>query len=94
MVAVRTRRGRMGRILTEMGALRALRSKGYLNCFAGQDKRAFVVSGTPLSREGSVVRYGVGRALLLSRRLELVEGDSFVAAYRLKLPAKRKEKAS
>ena len=80
----------MGRILTEMGALRALRRKGYLNCFAAQDKRAFVVSQTPLSREGSVVRYGVGRALLLSRRLELVKGDSFVAAYRLKAPARRK----
>jgi hypothetical protein len=80
----------MGRILTETGALRALRRKGYLNCFAGPDKRAFVVSDAPLSREGSVVRYGVGRTLLLSRRLELVKGDSFVAAYRLKSTAKKK----
>ena len=42
----------MGRILTETGALRALRRKGYLNCFAGEDKRAFVVSEDPLSRGG------------------------------------------
>jgi len=74
----------MGRILTETGALRAIRRKGYLNCFAGPEKRVFVVASAPLSRDGSALRYGVGRALLLSRRLELVKGDSFVAAYRLK----------
>ena len=80
----------MGRILTEAGALRAIRRRGYLNCFAAPEKRVFVVSAMPLSRDGSALRYGVGRALLLSRRLELVKGDSFVAAYRLKTePPKR-----
>lgn len=75
----------MGVIWTETGALRALRRKGYLNCFATPERRTFVVSDAPLSRKGSTLCHGVGRVLLLSRQLELVKGDSFSAAYRLKL---------
>jgi hypothetical protein len=80
----------MGRIWTETGAIRAIQRKGYLNCFSSPQQRYFVVSAIPLSRKGSVLLYGVGRALMLNRKLELVTGNSFVAAYRLKvsLPAK------
>lgn len=76
----------MGRIWTESGAIRAIRRKGFLNCFSTPERRYFVVSTIPLSREGSVLLYGVGRALMLNRKLELVRGDSFAAAYRLKQP--------
>jgi hypothetical protein len=74
----------MGRIWTENGAIRAIRRKGFVNCFSTPKRRYFVVSATPLSKEGSTLRYSVGRALMLNRRLELVKGDSFCAAYRLK----------
>jgi hypothetical protein len=74
----------MGRIWTEAGAIRAIRKKGYLNCFASPERRYFVVSAIPLSRDGSRLRYSVGCALMLARKLELVRGDSFSAAYRLK----------
>jgi hypothetical protein len=77
----------MGRIWTESGAIRAIRRKGFLNCFSTPERRYFVVSAIPLSREGSALLYGVGRALMLKRKLELVSGDSFAAAYRLKQPA-------
>lgn len=76
----------MGRIWTESGAIRAIRRKGFLNCFSTPERRYFVVSANPLSRDGSVLLYGVGRALMLKRKLELVRGDSFAAAYRLKRP--------
>jgi hypothetical protein len=76
----------MGRIWTESGAIRAIRRKGFLNCFSTPERRYFVVSASPLSREGSALLYGVGRALMLKRKLELVRGDSFAAAYRLKQP--------
>jgi len=76
----------MGRIWTESGAIRAIRRKGFLNCFSTPERRYFVVSAVPLSKEGSVLLYGVGCALMLKRRLELVRGDSFAAAYRLKQP--------
>ena len=75
----------MGRIWTEAGAIRAIQRKGYLNCFASPQQRYFVVSAIPLSRKGSVLFYGVGRSLMLKRKLELVTGNSFVAAYRLKV---------
>jgi hypothetical protein len=80
----------MGRIWTEVGAIRAIQRKGYLNCFSSPQRRYFVVSAIPLSREGSVLLYSVGCALMLKRKLELVSGDSFAAAYRLKVgvPAK------
>lgn len=74
----------MGRIWTETGAIRAIRRKGYLNCFSSPQRRYFVVSSIALSREGSHLRYSVGCALMLKRKLELVTGDSFCAAYRLK----------
>jgi hypothetical protein len=76
----------MGRIWTESGAVRAIRRRGFLNCFSTPERRYFVVSALPLSREGSALLYGVGRALMLKRKLELVTGDSFAAAYRLKQP--------
>ncbi len=76
----------MGRIWTEIGAIRAIRRKGFLNCFSTPERRYFVVSAIPLSREGSALLYGVGCALMLKRKLELVTGDSFAAAYRLKQP--------
>jgi hypothetical protein len=76
----------MGRIWTESGAIRSIRRRGFLNCFSTPERRYFVVSANPLSREGSVLLYGVGRALMLKRKLELVRGDSFAAAYRLKQP--------
>ena len=76
----------MGRIWTESGAIRAIRRRGFLNCFSTPEQRYFVVSAFPLSREGSALLYGVGRALMLKRKLELVTGDSFAAAYRLKQP--------
>jgi hypothetical protein len=76
----------MGRIWTESGAIRAIRREGFLNCFSTPERRYFVVSASPLSREGSTLLYGVGCALMLKRKLELVRGDSFAAAYRLKQP--------
>lgn len=80
----------MGRIWTEAGAIRAIQRKGYLNCFSSPQRRYFVVSSIPLSREGSVLLHGVARSLMLKRKLELVGGDSFAAAYRLKVPASMK----
>ena len=77
----------MGRIWTETGAIRAIQRKGYLNCFSTPQQRYFVVSAIPLSRKGSILLYGVGCALMLKRKLELVTGNSFVAAYRLKVAA-------
>ncbi|HEY6431183.1 MAG TPA: hypothetical protein VIZ17_04320 [Acetobacteraceae bacterium] len=74
----------MGRIWTETGAIRAIRRKGYLNCFSSPQRRYFVISAIALSNEGSHLRYSVGCALMLERKLELVRGDSFCAAYRLK----------
>lgn len=74
----------MGRIWTEAGAIRAIRRKGFLNCFSSPERRYFVVSAVPLSKNGSRLRYSVGCALMLNRKLELVTGNSFVAAYRLK----------
>ena len=74
----------MGRIWTEAGAIRAIRRKGFLNCFSSPERRYFVVSSVPLSKNGSRLRYSVGCALMLNRKLELVTGNSFVAAYRLK----------
>jgi hypothetical protein len=74
----------MGRIWTEAGAIRAIRRKGFLNCFSSPERRYFVVSAIPLSKNGSRLRYSVGCALMLDRKLELVTGNSFVAAYRLK----------
>jgi hypothetical protein len=76
--------GNMGRIWTESGAIRAVRRKGFLNCFSTPERRYFVVSAAPLSKSGSRLRYGVGCALMLKRRLELVTGDSFRGAYCLK----------
>lgn len=80
----------MGRIWTEGGAIRAIQRKGYLNCFSSPQRRHFVISGIPLSNEGSVLLHGVARSLMLKRKLELVRGDSFVAAYRLKVTAPAK----
>ena len=74
----------MGRIWTETGAIRAIRRKGFLNCFSSPERRYFVVSSIPLSKNGSRLRYSIGCALMLNRKLELVTGNSFVAAYRLK----------
>lgn len=82
--------GDMGRIWTEPGAIRAIRRKGFLNCFSTPERRYFIVSATPLSKSGSRLRYSVGCALMLKRRLELVTGDSFRAAYRLKAIAPEK----
>jgi hypothetical protein len=76
----------MGRIWTESGAVRAIRRKGFLNCFSTPERRYFVVSASPLSRQGSALLHGVARALMLKRKLELVRGDSFAAAYRLRQP--------
>ena len=75
----------MGRIWTEAGAIRAIRRKGFLNCFSSPERRYFVVSSVPLSKNGSRLRYSVGCTLMLNRKLELVTGNSFVAAYRLKV---------
>jgi hypothetical protein len=77
----------MGRIWTETGAIRAIQRKGYLNCFSSPQGRYFVVSSMPLSREGSVLLYAVGCSLMLKRKLKLVGGDSFAAAYRLRVLA-------
>jgi hypothetical protein len=74
----------MGRIWTEAGAIRAIRRQGFLNCFASPQDRYFVVSSIPLSKNGTRLHYSVGCALMLKRKLELVSGDSFCAAYRLK----------
>jgi hypothetical protein len=74
----------MGQIWTEMGAVRAIRRKGFVNCFSSPGRRYFVVSAEPLSKSGGRLRYSVGCALMLKRKLELVKGDSFSAAYRLK----------
>jgi hypothetical protein len=74
----------MGRIWTEAGAIRAIRRKGFLNCFSSPERRYFVISAVPLSKNGSRLRYSVASALMLDRKLELVTGNSFVAAYRLK----------
>jgi hypothetical protein len=71
----------MGHIGTETGAIRR---SGFLNCFSSPDGRFFVVAPVPLSQNGSRLRGGVGYALMLKRKLELVTGDSFRAAYRLK----------
>ena len=74
----------MGRIWTETGAIRAIRRRGFLNCFASSQRRHFVISSVPLSKNGPRLLYSVGCALMLTRQLELVTGDSFCAAYRLK----------
>lgn len=74
----------MGSIWTEGGAIRAIGRKGFLNCFSSPKGRHFVVSSVPLSKCGTHLRHEVGRALVLKRKLELVRGDSFRAAYRLK----------
>ena len=74
----------MGRIWTEAGAIRAIGRKGFLNCFSTPRRRTFVVASVPLSKEGSRLAYHVGCALMLQRKVELVRGDSFCAAYRLK----------
>ena len=58
----------MGRIWTETGAIRAIRRKGYLNCFSSPQRRYFVISAIALSNEGSHLRYSVGCALMLERR--------------------------
>ncbi len=75
----------MGSIWTEGGAIRAIGRKGFLNCFSSPKGRCFVVSSVPLSKCGTRVRHDVGRALMLKRKLELIQGDSFRAAYRLKV---------
>ncbi len=74
----------MGSIWTEGGAIRAIGRKGFLNCFSSPEGRRFVVSSVPLSKCGTRLRLDVGCALMLKRKLELVRGDSFRAAYRLK----------
>jgi hypothetical protein len=74
----------MGRIWSESGAIREIQQHGFLNCFATSKGRCFIISSVPLSREGSRVRYSVGRSLMLARKVELVTGDSFAAAYRLR----------
>ncbi|HTW28255.1 MAG TPA: hypothetical protein VME92_14080 [Acetobacteraceae bacterium] len=74
----------MGRIWTEVGAIRAITSRGFLNCFSSPTGRYFVVSSQPLSEKGSRVRYAVAYKLMVDRRLELVSGNSFCAAYRLR----------
>lgn len=76
----------MGRIRTETGAVRAIRRKGFLNCFSTPEYRFFVVSSVALSRDGSRLLDDVGHALMRKRKLELVVGDSFCAAYALALP--------
>jgi hypothetical protein len=64
-------------------AMRRLAQFGYLNCFATVRGRRFVISSKPLDRNGRPVDSDVGCALLSGRNVELVEGDSFSAAYRL-----------
>jgi hypothetical protein len=72
-----------GRERARAAAIRKLAEVGYLNCFATVQGRRFVISDKPRDRNGCRVDAEVGCALLIGRNVELVEGDSFSAAYRL-----------